>query len=179
MDANPYAPLEANPYAPPAARVADHRPNTHGLKRRSLWLMLLFVFLTLGLYYLIWFFRRRPGLNRLDSSQKVPMWPLLGTAAFWVAQFVMGAIEGIAPGSLAPGPGANLVMLLAQAAVGVSMIFVCFRIRDIIQDHATPPPDPEQRFASKVELSGVMTFFLGIFYLQWAINKYVVGGQKA
>ena len=48
-------------------------------------------------------------------------------------------------------------------------------IRDIIQDHATPPPDPDQRFVEQVQLSGVMTFFFSIFYLQWAINKYVVG----
>jgi hypothetical protein len=29
-----------------------------------------------------------------------------------------------------------------------------------------------------VKLSGLMTFFFSIFYLQWAINRYVVGAQR-
>lgn len=30
-------------------------------------------------------------------------------------------------------------------------------------------------FVEQVQLSGLMTFFFSIFYLQWAINRYVVG----
>ena len=30
-------------------------------------------------------------------------------------------------------------------------------------------------FVAQVQLSGLMTFFFSIFYLQWAINRYVVG----
>ena len=74
--------MESNPYAPPTAFVADREPDTHGLKYRSLWLMVVFLFISFGLYYLIWFFRRRRGLNRLDSPRKLPMWPLLLAAAF-------------------------------------------------------------------------------------------------
>jgi hypothetical protein len=29
-------------------------------------------------------------------------------------------------------------------------------------------------FTQPVRLSGLMTFFFSIFYLQWAINRYVV-----
>lgn len=68
------------------------------------------------------------------------------------------------------------VLTLVQLVVGIAMVIQCFRIRDIIQDHAPPPPDPDQLFVEQVQLSGVMTFFFSVFYLQWAINKYVVGG---
>ena len=166
--------MESNPYAPPTAHVADREPETHGLKYRSLWLMILFTLISLGLYPLIWFFRRRPGLNRLDSPRKVPMWPLLLAAASFVVQFVVGLVAGAEPVSDVIGPAASGALTLLQLVVGITMIIQCFRIKDIIQDHATPPPDPDQRFVEQVQLSGVMTFFFSIFYLQWAINRYVV-----
>jgi hypothetical protein len=165
--------MEFNPYAPPKASVADREPDTHGLKYRSLWLMI--VFISFGLYYVIWFFRRRSGLNRLDSPRKLPMWPLLLTAAFFGVQFVVGLVVGSEPVPDVIGPVGSGVLILLQLVVGITMLIQCFRVRDIIQDQATPPPDPDQRFVQQVQLSGVMTFFFSISYLQWAINKYVVG----
>jgi len=167
--------MESNPYAPPKAHVADSEPDTHGLKYCSLWLMIVFLLVSFGLYYLIWFFRRRPGLNRLDSPRKLAMWPLLLAVAFFGAQFVVGLVAGSEPVPDVIGPVGNAVLTLFQLVVGITLVIQCFAIKDIIQDHATPPPDPDQRFVEHVQLSGVMTFFFSIFYLQWAINKYVVG----
>jgi hypothetical protein len=60
------------------------------------------------------------------------------------------------------------------------MIVQCFVIKDIIEDHAQGPGDPTERglFTPPVKLSGLMTFFFSIFYLQYAINKYVVDGKR-
>jgi hypothetical protein len=168
--------MESNPYAPPTAHVADRRPDRDGLKYRSLWLMIVFLLISFGIYYLIWFFRRRSGLNSLDSPRKLPMWPLLLTAALFAVQFVLGVVAGSEPVPDVIGPVGSGVLTLLQLVVGITMVIQCFRIRDIIQDHATPPLDPDQRFVDQVQLSGVMTFFFSIFYLQWAINKYVVRG---
>jgi hypothetical protein len=41
--------MEFNPYAPPKASVADREPDTHGLKYCSLWLMIVFLFISFGL----------------------------------------------------------------------------------------------------------------------------------
>jgi heme A synthase len=170
--------MESNPYAPPTAHVADPESGTRGLKHRSLWLMIVFLLISFGVYYLIWFFRRRPGLNRLDSPLKLPMWPLLLAAALFGVQFVLGLVAGASskPVPEVIGPIGSGALTLLQLFVGITMLIQCFRIRDIIQDHATPPRDPDQRFVEQVQLSGVMTFFFSIFYLQWAINTYVVGG---
>ncbi len=168
--------MEVNPYAPPTAFVADREPDTHGLKYCSLWLMIVFLLISFGLYYLIWFFRRRPRLNRLDSPRKLPMWPLLLAAAFFGVEFVLGLVAGSEPVPVVIGAVGSVVLTLVRLVVGITMLIQCFRIRDIIQDHATPPRDPDQRFVEQVQLSGLMTFFFSIFYLQWAINKYVVGG---
>jgi hypothetical protein len=167
--------MASNPYAPPTAHVADHEPDTHGLKHCSLWLMIAFTLISFGVYYLIWFFRRRPGLNRLDSPRKLPMWPLLMAAAFFGVTFTLGLVSGGEPVSDLIGPVGSGVLVLLRLVVGITMMVQCFRIKDIIQDHATLPPDPDQRFVEQGQLSGLMTFFFSIFYLQWAINKYVVG----
>jgi TctA family transporter len=106
------------------------------------------------------------------------MWPLLLLSALFGVQFVLGLVAGFTsrPVPELIGPIGSGLLTLFQFVVGITMIIQCFRIRDIIQDHATPPPDPDQRFVERVQLSGLMTFFFSIFYLQWAINKYVVGG---
>ena len=164
-----------NPYAPPKARVADPELTTHGLKRRSVLMMILFVVLSLGIYYVIWWFRRRPGLNRLNSPRKLPVWPLALLVFLWVLNLAGGVMDGLEPGR--PVQGQPLLSLF-QIAVGISMIVYCFWAKEIIEDHARPEPGSGPAFGTDVRLSGIMTFFFSIFYLQWAINKYVIDGQR-
>jgi len=169
--------MVSNPYAPPAARVADAPPAVHGLKRRRVIVMILFVIVTLGLYYPIWWFRRRPGLNRLDSPKKLALWPLILLTALFAVQFVLGLVAGGRPLAEVIGPGAASLYLLCRLAVGIVMIVQTFRAKDMIEDHATPEAEPGPLSVEAVRLSGLMTFFFSIFYLQWAINRYVVGTQ--
>lgn len=164
--------VETNPYAPPKTRVADGM-EVPGLKRRSVWMVILFVFVTFGLYYIIWFFRRRPGLNRLNSPRKLALWPLLSVIALWAVQLVVAIIAGERPVDEALGAGVAGALVLFQLAVGITMIVQCFKIKDMIEDHATPEGGSNM-FAEHVKLSGIMTFFFSIFYLQWAINRYIV-----
>ena len=163
-----------NPYAPPKARVVDPEPTSHGLKRRRVIVMILFAIITLGVYYLIWWYRRRPALNRLNSPKKLALWPLLSLTALYVIEFVVGFANGLAPDSQAVGPSVSLLLSIFQLAVGIVMIIQAFRVKDIIEDHAAPAPNSGPTFGTQVQLSGVMTFFFSIFYLQWAINRYVI-----
>ena len=164
-----------NPYAPPRARVADHDPNAHGLKKRSVLVMILFVFLSLGIYYLVWWFRRRPGLNNLNSPRKLPVWPLALLVTLWVLNIVAGFMDGLEPGR--DVSGAPLLSIF-QIIVGISMIVYSFWAKEIIEDHARPDPGSGPSFGTDVKLSGVMTFFFSIFYLQWAINRYIITAPR-
>ena len=166
--------MGTNPYAPPKAHVADLEPSTHGLKRRSVVVMVVFTIITLGLYYLAWWFRRRPGLNRLNSNAKLPMWPLLLMVALFFVQFFVGLAEGAASGE-GVGQGADAVAVIFQLLVAIVMLVMTFRVKDMIEDHAAPHADSGPMFVNHVKLSGLMTFFFSIYYLQWAINRYVVG----
>jgi hypothetical protein len=168
--------MAANPYAPPAANVADREPDSHGLKRRSLVLMIVLAFATFGIYYPVWYLRRRSGLNRLDSPRKLALWPFVLFTASFVLAFGVGVMRG-SLGDDAVGAGLTLPVQVFQIAVAILMIIQSFKIRDIIQDHATPA-DSSGPFVQHVQLSGLMTFFFSIFYLQWAINRYVIAAQR-
>lgn len=162
-----------NPYAPPKAAVADVAPM--GLKRRSVLAMIAFTFLTLGFYPIIWFFRRREGLNALNSSRKLKLWPLLALVAFTVVDFVVAFTEGVSPGTISTG--VTFALLIARLALAITMLVQVFTIKSIIEDHVHTPVDSPGLFAEQVQLSGLATFFFSVFYLQYAINKYIVPPQ--
>ena len=93
----------------------------------------------------------------------------------WVLAFAS------APGSPAQliGPGASIVLGLVRLAVGILMLVQCFIIKDILEDHLAGPDDASHlMFEGRVKLSGLMTFFFSIFYLQHVINRYVVGSPN-
>ena len=165
-----------NPYAPPEAHVAS--PADTGLKRRSVWLMVLLLIVTLGFYYPIWFLRRRKGLNRLDSSRKLRLWPFALFATYFVGAFLLGLVPRRTVGEIF-GFGVWDYLRALQLGMGIMMIVQCFRMKDIIEDHAQGPDDAprDELFRPPVKLSGLMTFFFSIFYLQYAINKYVIDAR--
>jgi len=167
--------METNPYAPPKAAVADLSPT--GLKRRSVILMILLSIVTFGLYFPIWFLRRRAALNRLDSPRKLRLWPFVIAVTWFVFQFIMGIAAGSAPLGQAIGEGAALLLNFVQFAVGILMLVQSFFTKDILEDHLAGPGDqvPNPLLVDTVKLSGVMTFFFQIFYLQYVINRYIAG----
>ena len=172
-------PMELNPYAPPKAAVGDL--SSTGLKRRSVILMIVFSIFSFGLYYSIWFLRRRAALNRLDSPRKLRLWPFVTYVAWFVVQFVVAF--AVAPRTLgqAFGEGAALGFNVVQLAVGILMLVQSFFTKDILEDHLAGPGDdvPSPLFADTVKLSGVMTFFFQIFYLQYVINRYMADSTSS
>ena len=166
--------METNPYAPPKAPVADHEPTTHGLKRRSVLVMVVFTIITFGLYYLTWWFRRRRGLNRLNSDAKLPLWPLLLMLALFFVEFVLGLTQEVVVDDQVVRERILVFDLIFQLLVGVVMLVMTFRVKGMIEDHATPDLDSGPESVELVKLSGLMTFFFSIYYLQWAINRYVL-----
>jgi hypothetical protein len=150
-----------------------------GLKRRSVVLVIVLTIVTFGLYYPIWFLRRRAALNRLDSPRKLRRWPFLIFIGFFVLQFMVGIASGSAPPEQTIGAAATLLLKLCQLAVGILMVVQCFFIKDILEDHLAGPQDniSPSLFVERVKLSGLMTFFFQIFYLQYVINRYIAGSK--
>ena len=149
-----------------------------GLKRRSVILMIVLTIVTFGFYYPIWFLRRRAALNRLDSPRKLQRWPFLVLFAFYVFQFFVGLASRSVPAEQTIGFEANLILNLGQLGVGLLIVLQCFFIKEILEDHCAGRPEDSVSISLSVDrtkLSGLLTFFFQIYYLQYAINRYIVG----
>src|SRR6478752_3172485 len=73
------------------------------LKRRSLFAMIGFGILSFGLYFPLWFLRRRTALNALHSGRKLQLWPFSLAFAIQTVTIVMvfgglPTLEGTPPG---------------------------------------------------------------------------------
>ena len=168
--------MEVNPYAPPKTPVAVAAEPL--FKRRRVVVMILLVIVTFGFYYPAWFLVRRAALNSLDSPRKLSRWPFVTQLIVFVVVFVVDLVAGasdLRSREQLIGSGPGLALSLSQLAVGIVILVQCFAIKHILEDHLAPAdgemPEP---FSSRVELSGAATFFFQIFYLQWAINRYIV-----
>ena len=168
--------MDTNPYAPPKAGGGAAAGPL--FKRRRVVVMVLLVIVTFGFYYPAWFLVRRAALNRLDSPRKLHRWPFVTNVIVFSIIFVLGVIagaKGLRSYEELIGSGPSVFLSLIQWVVAILMIVQCFAIKDILVDHlATPDGEMPEPFSQRVELSGLMTFFFQIFYLQWAINRYIV-----
>ena len=171
--------MDANPYAPPKAAVADVSAST-GLKKRRVITMFVFLIFTAGMYYMVWFFRRRAALNRLNSPKKLQLWPLIAFTADYVLEVGFAVAAGEETIAVAFGAPVENALTLVRLVTGIVMVIQCFIIKDIIEDHVTPEDAGVQpMFVERVKLSGLATFFFSIFYLQSVINRDLAGLQLA
>ncbi|MFN7984069.1 MAG: DUF4234 domain-containing protein [Vicinamibacterales bacterium] len=151
-----------------------------GLKRRSIVLMIVLVIVTFGLYYPIWFLRRRDALNRLDSPRQLRRWPFAIPLAFFALQVLVGLVSAPGQPEQTIGEGAALLLNGVQLEVGIFMVVQCFHVKDILEDHLLGPEGTISSSPSvdRVKLSGLMTFFFQIFYLQYVINQHIFGSRQ-
>ena len=152
-----------------------------GLRRRSLILMIILTIVTFGFYYPIWFLRRRRALNSLNSPRKLATWPFVLFLGMFLIQVIVAFVSAPASPEEAIGAGWGALLDLAQLAVGILLLVQCFFIKDILEDHLTGPdantPGSLLGSGSEVKLSGLLTFFSTIFYLQHVINRDILTRQ--
>jgi hypothetical protein len=148
-------------------------------KKTSVVAVILLSFITGGIYFPIWFLSRREAINRLRSPEGI------GWAAPFVAAvaFSVGLCAALASGfagaiGLREAVGELLASSRVLALVGGLLILLeCFRVRRILLDHLHTQSSGS--FSSSVALdrdtsfSGVATFFFGIYYLQYKINRFL------
>ena len=147
-----------------------------GLRKRGILAMIVLTIASLGFYLPVWFLRRRAAFNALDSPRKLPAWPFL----VWITNLVIVVVVAIAAGDGPPaavvGQAGELVLELGNWAVVIVAVLQAFRVREILEDHLAGPEYAQSNSIASgaVTLSGLATFFLGAFYLQHAINAYVL-----
>ena len=110
--------------------------------------MLLLGIATWGLYSPIWFLRRRKALNRLGGNIRV--WPFVTTITLLIIAFYL-YLTGDSSSRFLRWPAG--IIILVQG----------LNVRDILEN-ASQEED-------KGRLSFVLTFIIGILYLQYKINR--------
>jgi hypothetical protein len=153
-----------------------------GLKRTSVLLLILLTFVTVVIYYPVWFLRRRSALNGLRSRDKLKRGVFVvaivlfsvGLLLMLMAWALEGFGEGLGRGELlAVSKGLEGFAQFLNLVAGIALLIQSFKVRRMLTEHvATHTGQP-------VSISGLGTFFFQILYLQYKINQVLVRSTGA
>ena len=137
-------------------------------------LVIVLSFLTVAIYYPVWFLRRRAALNGLQARDKLNAGVFVVAIVLFsvglVLMLVSGALEGLGEGLgsrdlLAVSKGLEGFAQFLNLVAAIALLIQCFKVRRILTEHL------QARRGQPVPVSGPATFFLQIFYLQYKINR--------
>jgi hypothetical protein len=116
----------------------------------------------------------------LDSPRKVPRWPFVMHLGFFVAQFVVEFVSFPGQPVDTIGEASILILMFVQLAILILMVVQSFIVKDILEDHLRGS-ETTIRFmvVDSPRLSGLLTFFFSIYYLQYVINQEISSLQPA
>ena len=163
------------------------------LKSKSIFLMILYTFLTLGLYVPYWFLSRQNNLNKLPSKTKVEKWIILVLMILFGLRIITNVIgdtskpkmedyyfmnlnesgEIIVEGKnleeysekMNIHSAFSLIYSLLSILIFIFLWTLSFKVKDILQDSI------RESKMKNIKLSSLWTFFFGILYLQHKINQ--------
>jgi len=131
-------------------------------------MVVLLQIVTLGIYTMVWFMRRREAINKLNSENKISEGVLIVIACFMVASLMFGIISGFF-GVFDHDINKLFEGLSSVTGLysGIGSVVMAFKYRKILRDHCREiRPDVRlEGFGS-----GLWTFLFGIMYLQHKIN---------
>jgi hypothetical protein len=165
--------------APVAPGPAVGESPLPGLKRTSVVLVVVLSFLTVAIYYPVWFLRRRSALNGLHARDKLNAGVFVVAIVLFSAGLVLlvmsGALEGFGEGLgsrdlLAVSKGLEGFAQFLNLVAAIALLIQCFKVRRILMEHV------QARTGQPIALSAAATFFLQIFYLQHKINRILGAG---
>ncbi|MBO1223882.1 MAG: DUF4234 domain-containing protein [Candidatus Scalindua sediminis] len=137
----------------------------------SVLLVLVLMIVTFGIYYPIWFLRRKNILNRLSTTTKlysqmaVVLLILLVLTIPGQFREVFSFDETIL----------GILMLITAALFFVSAILgwiLAFRVRRMLDEHYN------RDLRMEIPFSGLTTFFLTIYYLQYKMNRLTISSEQ-
>ncbi|MHC4489705.1 MAG: DUF4234 domain-containing protein [Planctomycetota bacterium] len=142
------------------------------LKKTPVILTIVFTIITYGIYYPLWFLRRKNAINNLKSEKKLGNGVFIFGIIIYSTSVVLSVVAAFMGGlveDLAALDTIDYVRKLFNFYIGgvVSMmLFIqCFKVRTILNDHFNVHLERD------IRLSGVAVFFFQIWYLQYKINR--------
>ena len=136
-------------------------------KKVSVWLTILLSIVTLGIYVPVWFLSRFEALNTLRSPQKLSRGLLITLTVAFTAASVCNLTFAwtLSDTGWETWDEISRALNFMNFILWSAILTLCFVVRRILQDHIR-----YQRL-DDAEISGVLTFFLSIYYLQYKINR--------
>ncbi len=163
--------------APPTQSEGEGRPTPATRPpTMSVFLLVVLTVITLGIFAGVWFLTRRQWINTLESPVQ------LGTQApvLLLACGGVSALLSMAPpevlqdiGGAGSASAGETVTSVLDLLFGVIVLVQSFKVRTIFHDHwdrTTTDTTGRLTRQSRTRLSGGLTFFFTIFYLQYKIN---------
>lgn len=151
--------------------VQTERAVKQGLKNTPVILTLFLTLITAGIYYPCWFLTRRCQINKLHSREKLSNGLFILGIVIYSISLLPGILEGIQEANgttefLTIAEGLDSVDEFLILFVGIIMVIQSFKVKRILRDHF------DDYLRRNVSLSGLATFFFGIYYLQYKMNKF-------
>ena len=146
-----------------------------GIKNTPVILTVFFTLITAGIYYPCWFLTRRCQINKLHSREKLSNGLFILGIVIYSFSLILACVSGMLEGIqevngttefLKIAEGLGSVDKFLTLFIGIIMIMQSFKVKRILQDHY------DDYLRRNVSFSGLATFFFGIYYLQYKINKF-------
>lgn len=156
------APEEENPYNTPRSDLSNEvakGQRMQQLPRISTWYVLGLMILTLGLYYPYWLYTRTEVINRVHN-RPIAMNTVIAILVLYALSQVLSFMDGFYSGEYQMQAG--IIGLLSA----IANLYWVFMVRNRINEMAEAPT-PQGYW-----LSGIITFFLHVLYMQYKINEY-------
>jgi hypothetical protein len=134
-------------YAPAASPTGPMPPGLHWA------LVLLLSIITCYIFAMIWMFVEAAYAQKLKTSSTPLLFYALGVPAAFLA------------GVLSSSPDLKALALILQLGGGVLMIAGHFSIKNALEEHFNSV-EP-----MNLQMSGVMTFFFNVFYIQYHLSE--------
>lgn len=136
---------------------------THEMKKTSVLLVIFLTFITFGIYFPIWFLKRRQSFNKLNSEKKLGSGVFTFITIFYIFYVLISFISGFLQGySGQPNPTIMVIVSIASLinlVCGIILWVKCFTVRRMLIEHFQQP------------VNWVATLFFTIYYLQYKINR--------
>lgn len=142
--------------------------SSNSVEKMSVLALILVMFLTGGIYTGFWFVKRIGSINAMKSAFKLRE----GIFAFIIAGFAVNVslLLYVIFQDAALTEELRQTLLRASDVLAlvlqVSVLIQCFKVRRVFMDHFN------ENLKKEIKFSWPATFFFGIFYLQYKINRF-------
>jgi len=134
------------------------------LEKKNIFIMILLTIITFSIYQPIWFLKQKRAINNLKSKEKLTDTPFIFVIVIYAISVYFLLIYGISDDTTTPSVIDIIDNLITWTAF-IIILVMSFKVRRILHQSFNVV------LKKNIKLSKIWTFFFGIYYLQYKINR--------